>query len=147
MRSLVPAGTIVEFRPQPEWRWVAFDGCVEVSASRDRVELEGHGGIVDEDLVRLAASLVGRQYAAEGYDDVPGTIGQAAVEIDRPTLFHRVVIEGCVAAWTATTGTFRVVCQPSMKAAIPPVPDPLLTHEGTWTIREPAVARTECRVP
>jgi hypothetical protein len=135
---------VVEFRPGPGWRWVGFDGCVRVSAGLNRLDHEGDAGAVDEDLTRMAAQLLNKQYAAEQFDDTPGAVAEATVEVDRATLCHRTVIEGRTAASTDTTGTFRVVCRPSAKAGSPPTPDPQSTHEGTWSIRSPDSARTAC---
>ncbi len=144
MSSLVRSGMVVEFCPTADWRWVEFDGRVRVSAGHHRLDHEGDAGVVDEDLTRLAAELVGRRYVARGFDDEDGAVLEAAVEIDRATLFHRTVIEGRVAAKSDTTGTFRVTCRPSLKSGAPPVPDGQPAHEGTWAILPPAHARTEC---
>jgi len=144
MSSLVPAGTTIVFRPGPGWVWSGFDGCLRVSAGCDRMDMSGgHHCVVDTDLIRLAADLCGKGYAVVGHN-VPGQVTKATIAVDDGTLFHRVVIDGRLAAKTDTTGTFRIDCRPSQFSGPPPVVDNPPVHDGTWAIEPPAHTRTEC---
>jgi hypothetical protein len=144
MASLVPEGTNVEFRPDASWRWVAFDGCLATRASLRRINLEDNWALVDVDLLQLAPQLIGKQYAAVGFDDIPGTLVQVSLTIDEATLFGRAVLEGRKTATTETRGTFSICVAPSLKAGAPPIPDPQTMHRGTWRFRPLPRRRTQC---
>ncbi len=143
MASLVPAGATVVFTPDAGWDWDGFDGCVEVSAGRDRMALPGGCVVLDGDLVRLGERLVGTRYKAAGHD-VAGGVASATVRIDAGTLFERLRVEGRPSAKSDTTGTFRVGVVPSQKSGSPCVPDAATERTGTWAIRTPAGTRTTC---
>jgi hypothetical protein len=143
MAHFSPHGIIVEFEPTGPWRWVQFDGCLQVSATLQRMRHHGDSILIDADILNLGPLLVGKQYAADDFDDVPGAVTDAALVIQEATLFARALIEGHKVVCSTTTGTFRVQVLPSVKSGTPPVPDPQPAHQGTWRIRPLGEPRTQ----
>jgi hypothetical protein len=61
----------------------------------------------------------------------------ATIIVDRGTLDRAVSCDDRGIVLTSTTGTFTVTCVPSIKAAVPPVPDPVPVKRGKWSIERP----------
>jgi hypothetical protein len=138
---VIHEGTHLELKAGPGWGWKGFDGRIALRASTDRIRLEGKPAIVEGDLRTAILEAIGKAYGATGFDDVPGVVLQAVLEIDEATLCSRCGIGGQKTVNTHTTGQFKVVVQPSLKAATPPIPDPVVDHNGTWSIARPEVRR------
>jgi len=128
-------GGVVEFKPGSGWAWAAgWSGKVTASVKPHGLTSEGQSVALTADFERLALQLSGRPYTATGFDDIPGMVTVAVVQVDAGTLSSRVAIDGDAVGTAHTSGTFRVVCVPSFKAGAPPIPDPLLAKEGTWKV-------------
>ncbi len=131
---LVDAGTL-EFVPGSGWAWAGgWDGRFTVSVSPYGMTSDGKAVALAEDLRKLEARLTGKSYTADGFSDAPGSATTATVNVDDGTLSPRVSVAGAPATTAHTTGTFRLVCVPSMKAGSPPVPDPAPVKSGTWRV-------------
>ena len=135
----------VEFKPDAGWSWKnGFDGRVELGGFNQSFTFDGDPFILESDVKRLTQELLMKSYAADGFDDIPGVILQASIKIDEATLCKRHEVLGESLATTRTTGKFSICCSPSMKSAVPPVPDPLcMAHQGEFSIVESLENKTE----
>jgi hypothetical protein len=137
MNELFVDGGQVRFEPEAGWTWHGWDGTLAVTVAARELQADGRPVARPEDLQRVAQKLLSKSYTATGFSDVPGIVTAAQVECSAATLSPVVSHEGTKAVTKATRGTFTVTCTPALKAATPPVPDPVVMKRGRWSVVEP----------
>jgi hypothetical protein len=136
MAEVVVKGGKLVLQPGPGWQWFGWDGKVEIVAqgTPHPFTVDGAPVILAADVMALAAKVIGKQYKATGFDDVPGVATTALILVDQGTLSKNSQMTSQKVVLATTKGDFQVVCVPSMKAAAPPIPDPVPMKSGTWKI-------------
>ncbi|MBL8855425.1 MAG: hypothetical protein JNK57_15770 [Planctomycetaceae bacterium] len=134
MSDYLSDGAVIVFEPVGPWKWSGWDGRGKLSVADHKFRVAGKPLALASDIESLFAQLIGQAYTATGFSDVPGAITMAKVTVTSATLSEKSAIGGKKLAVAATTGEFSVQCIPSLKAASPPVPDPLLMKTGRWKV-------------
>jgi Contractile injection system spike tip protein len=127
-------GGTVRIEPAAGWSWFVWDGKPSLRCADHGPAADGKPVGLDEDVMKLALQLAGRQYTATGFTDVPGAVTVATVLVDSGTLDRATTCDGRGIVLTTTKGTFVITCVPSIKAGAPPIPDPVPVKQGKWTI-------------
>jgi hypothetical protein len=134
MSEWVTDGDTIRFVPGAGWDWFGWDGRLKVAAPDRGLSAEGRPVALASDILQLFAQLMGRTYKAQGFDDIPGTGTAAQISVTESTLDRATTIGGQKIVVAKTEGKFVLPCVPSMRAGVPPIPDPVPVKQGRWVV-------------
>jgi hypothetical protein len=135
MHELVVDGAIAKFQTDGTWNWKGWDGRLKLRGSSSAVSVDKRPAVISDDVILLYKDLVGKKYAAIGFEDKVGTVRSAVVRLTESSLSKNASIASNRLLTLKTHGEFTLVCAPSVKKGSPPVPDPFASkREGKWVI-------------
>jgi hypothetical protein len=141
MVELTVQGGIVLFKPDSGWQWNGWDGRASIRTDAHPMQVDGQPVAVFNDRKGLESELIGKQYEAQGFDDIPGSVTNSEIMVDSVSLSNHVTCSNKKVALKSTSGRFRLDCLPSYKAGSPPTPDPILMKTGSWEIEKAGQAK------
>jgi len=134
--EIVVDGGVVVFKPIPGvWQWSGFNGEITLDLPPRKMDVGGHSVSLADDIQKLKRQLRGKGYKGTGFNDVPGEVISANIQVIPATLSRASSLGGKSHVLKSTRGTFQIACRPSMRAGAPPIPDPLVMKLGTWSVR------------
>lgn len=140
------SGAKLKFQPDADWDWTGWDGVLTIKVPEGRLSVSGNGALRASDILASGKQVVGKNYKAQGFDAVQGTVLNCLVSIDSGSLPQSLSVAGEQVCGKATAGSFRASCSPSMTGSSPPIPDPLAaSRTGKWQILETGQERLQAK--
>ena len=131
------SGAQLNLGANPDWAWFGWNGVVDLNVSvTHKLSVDGKFAVLVKDFEAFGAAVIGKQYTAVGFDNVPGTVVNCTISVNMSTVATRLKVGDDMACGAETSGTFVINVVPSMMAGAPPVPDPVQIHSGTWTFQD-----------
>lgn len=125
-----------------QFSWVGWNGSVTIAARENTLSVSDEPVALESDLIEsITKEIIGKQYIATGFADVPGTVVSAVVTVNTSTLHPILSVAGQSVAFGSTSGSIVVLFVPAMKCIPPPgapLPDPVLSKTASWSLVDPA---------
>lgn len=141
--AVVATGTIL-FKPDPGWQWNGWNGKAKFGCRDQGFLIGGNPVALDTDLEQMFQVLLGKQYTAPPYKDIPGTTIVASIRIDASTLCPIWQGAGRKVVTQATCGKFQIQVTPAYLVGNSAYPDTVITKLGKFEIADSGQPLVNC---